>query len=331
MQRLEYEAWDTIKFFSVLCTPLLLCYTSLMNTDQALREFLDHLELEKGRSQLTLRNYNHSLRDFFTSENIRAVKDITVASVTDYRKKLNRRTNQKGEPLALATQSYAIIALRTFLKFLAFRDIPALSAEKLSVPKIPERSVEFLTAEETERLLAAPKGDTIRALRDRALLELLFSAGLRVSEIVSLDRYQINAQTQEMSVRGKGNKIRIVFISASAQKALLAYLDKRTDIDEALFVRLENTLNKKKGSSLRLTARSVERIVKHYAVAAGIVKDVHPHTLRHSFATDLLQNGADIRSVQTLLGHSSITTTQIYTHITNERLKEIHKKYHRKK
>lgn len=300
-----------------------------MQINSLLKEFLDFLELEKGRSQLTLRNYSHSLRDFFTSEKIRTVSDIHLSTITNYRKKLNRRTNYSGDPLTLSTQSYAIIALRSFLKFLAFRDIPALSAEKLSIPKIPERTVEFLTEEEMDRLLIQPNKNTLRSMRDKALLELLFSAGLRVSEITSLNREQITLKTQEMRVRGKGGRVRIVFISPSAREAICAYLEKRTDIDEALFVRLPQKINTEKKDSLRLTPRSVQRIVKHYALSAGIVKNVHPHTLRHSFATDLLKNGADIRSVQTLLGHSSITTTQIYTHITNDRLKEVYKKYHR--
>lgn len=300
-----------------------------MSIEPIFKEFLDFLELEKGRSQLTLRNYTYSLRDFFMSEGIKQVSDITLATVTQYRKKLHRRKNRDGEFLALSTQGYAIIALRSFLKFLAFRDIPALSAEKLSVPRFPDRVIEFLTASEMERLLSQPNKNTLKSLRDKAILELLFSSGLRVSEITALNRDQINTKTQEMSVRGKGGKVRLVFISDTARLALQAYLKKRGDIDEALFVRLPSKINKKQIDSLRLTPRSIQRIVKYYALSAGIVKDVHPHTLRHSFATDLLNNGADIRSVQTLLGHSSITTTQIYTHITNERLREVHKKYHR--
>ncbi len=301
-----------------------------MNIEPLFKEFLDFLELEKGRSQLTLRNYSHSLHDFFLSTKIRRVSDITVSSITQYRKDLHRRKNRDGEPLALSTQSYAIIAIRSFLKFLAFRDIPALSVEKLSVPKVPEHDVEFLTTPEMERLLDQPNKNTLKSHRDKAILELLFSAGLRVSEITSLNRDQINTKTQELRVRGKGGKVRIVFVSDTARKAIHEYLEKRTDIDEALFVRLPSKANIKKDGSLRLTPRSIQRLVKDYAVSAGIVKDVHPHTLRHSFATDLLKNGADIRSVQTLLGHSSITTTQIYTHITNERLREVHKKFHRK-
>ena len=205
-----------------------------------------------------------------------------------------------------------------------------MSAEKIAVPKLPGRTVEFLTESEIDRLLNTPKANTLQSLRDKAILELLFSSGLRVSEIASLNREQINTSTRELSIRGKGNKFRIVFVSEDARNALKQYLDKRSDIDDALFVRLQNKLNEKKSETLRLTPRSIQRIVKRRALEAGIVKDVHPHTLRHSFATDLLRNGADIRSVQTLLGHSSITTTQIYTHVTNEHLRETHTKYHRK-
>lgn len=287
--------------------------------------------MEKGRSRLTLRNYSHSLKNFFTSQNIQEISDITIESVSQYRKQLHRQTNRFHEPLSLATQSYTIIAIRSFLKFLAFRDIPALASEKIAVPKIPERSIEFLTPQEVERILVRPSKNDIRSLRDHALLELLFSAGLRVSEITALNRTQVNTETRELRVRGKGGRVRLVFISDTARESLQQYLDKREDIDEALFTRADSTIKKNKNVSLRLTPRSVERIVKSAAVRAGIVKDVHPHTLRHSFATDLLKNGADIRSVQALLGHSSVTTTQIYTHITDKHLREVHEKYHRKK
>jgi site-specific recombinase XerD len=213
---------------------------------------------------------------------------------------------------------------------LAKRDIKTLAAEKIEVGKNPSHEVEFLDDEELERLLQAASAGDIKTLRDRAILELLFSAGLRVSELVQINRDQLNLQRQEFSVRGKGDKIRIVFISDTAKKALERYLEKRIDIDPALFVRFSKNKNFREETK-RLTSRSIQRIVKFYAAKAGIVKDVHPHTLRHSFATNLLSNGADIRSVQTMLGHSSITTTQVYTHITNKQLKEIHKQLHGKK
>jgi site-specific recombinase XerD len=213
--------------------------------------------------------------------------------------------------------------------------VPALAAEKIEVGRIPDRQVDFLELEEVGRLIAAASGVNIRSLRDKAILELLFSSGLRVSELVNLNREHINLNKGEFSIRGKGGKLRMVFISSSSKEALKNYLDKRGDVDPALFVAYakKGLMNKKnaKRESLRLTPRSVQRLVKHYAKKAGIVKDVHPHTLRHSFATDLLVNGADIRSVQSMLGHSSITTTQIYTHITNERLKEIHQTFHARK
>ncbi|MDO8529198.1 MAG: tyrosine-type recombinase/integrase, partial [bacterium] len=205
--------------------------------------------------------------------------------------------------------------------------------EKIEVGKNPTQVVEFLELAEIERLLNSAGGSDLKSLRDRAILELLFSAGLRVSELVSINRDQTNLKNQEFSVKGKGGKIRIVFISEAAKKAIEKYIGKRTDIDPALFVRIfkKPITERSKKDSLRITQRSVQRIVKYCARKAGIVKDIHPHTLRHSFATDLLANGADIRSVQAMLGHSSITTTQIYTHVTNQQLKEIHKNFHAKK
>ncbi len=221
-----------------------------------------------------------------------------------------------------------MIAIRSFLKYLSKRDIKSLSAEKIEVGKNPSYEIEFLDGDEVDRLLRAAASNDLKTLRDRAILELLFSAGLRVSELVGINRDQINLARQEFSVRGKGDKLRLVFISDTAKEFLEKYLNKRTDMDNAVFVRFSNKKITENQETKRLTPRSVQRIVKFYAAKAGIVKDVHPHTLRHSFATDLLTNGADIRSVQTMLGHSSITTTQIYTHITNVQLKDTHKKYH---
>ncbi len=213
---------------------------------------------------------------------------------------------------------------------MAKQDIPSLSAEKVEVGKNPQKEMTFLDFEEIQMILESVKGSSLRTLRDRAIIELLFSAGLRVSELASLDIQNINLKTQEFSIIGKGSKMRVVFISDSAKKALEEYLKKRVDIDPALFIRT-NKIGFQKEDDLRLTPRSIQRIVKYYSQKAGIIKDVHPHTFRHSFATDLLANGADIRSVQAMLGHSSITTTQVYTHITNQKLREVHKKFHRKK
>ncbi|MBI2439475.1 MAG: tyrosine-type recombinase/integrase [Candidatus Moranbacteria bacterium] len=299
------------------------------------KNFLEHLEIEMNRSPRTLKNYADTLSCFFTWGNIKKPKDITAHTIREYRLYLNRKVSRRGTTLKKNTQAYHAIVLRTFLKYLAKQDILVLAAEKIEVGKLPDRQVDFLEYEEVERLLLAPQGNNVRIFRDKAILELLFSSGLRVSELVSLDRYHLNLEKEEFSVRGKGGKLRIVFLSSSAQKALTLYLHHRADVDPALFVShgkkgLVNKKNKDR-STLRLTARSVARIVKYYAKKAGITKDVHPHTLRHSFATDLLINGADIRSVQSMLGHASITTTQIYTHITNERLKEVHKNFHGKR
>ena len=302
-------------------------------------EYLEYLEIEKNRSQLTIRNYDHYLDRFLNWSMARSPKDITGDLVRKFRLYLNRYQDKKEKTLQKVTQDYYIIALRGFLKYLAKQDIETLASEKVELGKTSEREVEFLDAEEIKRLLNAVGNENLRSLlsglRDKAILELLFSTGLRVSELANLNRENINLKRGEFSIRGKGNKIRLVFVSDSAKKALINYLAKRKDVDPALFIHLRKMKGNKKSvgnenfrSSLRLTPRSIQRIVKNYAIKAGIVKKVTPHTLRHSFATDLLANGADIRSVQTMLGHSSITTTQIYTHITDKRLKDIHKRFH---
>jgi len=302
--------------------------------EQLKNEFLEYLEIEKSRSQKTIENYGRYLRVFLDWAKITKSSEITDELVRNFRLHLSRYKDKKEKSFKKATQSYYVIALRSFLKYLAKRDIEALLAEKVEIGKNPAREIEFLEPEEVERIIEAASGRDFKSLRDRAILEMLFSAGMRVSELVGINRDKLNLQSGELSVRGKGDKIRVVFISDTAKAALEAYSGKRTDIDPALFIRDVKGLKKfKKGNkntddSLRLTSRSVQRIVKYYAVKAGIVKDVHPHTLRHSFATDLLVNGADIRSVQAMLGHSSITTTQIYTHVTNKQLKEVHQAFH---
>jgi len=298
-------------------------------------DYLSHLEIEKNRSLLTCESYRRHLLRFLDFADTPAPEDITLDTVRFYRQFLNRLEtahSRDSTTLSKSTQNYHIIALRGFLKYLAKNDIKTLAAEKIDVGKNPDRHVDFLEPDEVDRLLSCPQGTDLSSLRDNALLELLFSTGLRVSELTNLDRDHINLEKSEFSVRGKGGKVRIVFISDTAAKALERYLDRRTDIDPALFVRFKvNTNPDADNSSLRLTPRSVQRMVKKYAVKAGITKDVHPHTLRHSFATGLLHNGADIRSVQALLGHSNITTTQIYTHVTNQGLKNVHTKFHGKK
>ncbi|MFA6047446.1 MAG: site-specific tyrosine recombinase/integron integrase [Parcubacteria group bacterium] len=308
-----------------------------MNIQSLKTQFLEYLEIERSRSPKTIENYSHYLDVFLNWAHINDPKEINDDLVRNFRIHLNRLEDKKGKRLQKVTQGYYVIALRSFLKYLAKRDIKTLQAEKVEIGKTPDREVEFLEEDEVERLLGAAKGSDFKSLRDRAILEMLFSAGLRVSELTGINRDKLNLKSGELSVRGKGDKIRVVFISDTAKDALKSYLEKRTDIDPALFVRdakaqekfeSKNKKNKKDNDNLRLTPRSIQRIVKHYAVKAGIVKNVHPHTLRHSFATDLLINGADIRSVQAMLGHSSITTTQVYTHITNQQLREVHKAFH---
>ena len=303
-----------------------------MNIHFLLKNYLDYLEVERGRSKKTVENYRHYLKRFLDWAKIDRPEQIDADLVREYRLYLNRFEDSFGRGLKKITQNYHIIALRNFLKYLAKRDIKSLATEKIELAKQAPRQVDFLEGDELERLLSAPSGASPKALRDKALLELLFSTGLRVSELCQLNRDVINLDRGEFSVRGKGEKIRLVFLSARAKEALKNYLAKRTDIDPALFVRYPKSKKPEaaqaKIKNLRLTPRSVQRIVKYYAIKAGIGKKVSPHTIRHSFATDLLASGADIRSVQTMLGHSSITTTQIYTHITDKQLKEIHKAFH---
>lgn len=294
-------------------------------------QFLEHLEIEKNRSRLTLRDYNLYLSrfvDFAGKRGATRPGQVTLDLVRNFRLALNRQAGRRQ--LKLATQSYHVIALRSFLKYLAKRDIKALAAEKIELPKIPPRQVGFLESGELQKLLRAPEAEKqeLARLRGRAILELLFSTGLRVQELVGLKRDQVNPAKDEISVRGKGGKVRTVFLSERARAALRDYLAKREDNSPALLVRhnrpepiLENT---------PLSARSVQRLMKKYALLSGIGKDITPHTLRHTMATDLLQGGADLRSVQEILGHASITTTQVYTHVTNKRLKEVHHKFHGK-
>ena len=278
-----------------------------------------------------MENYRHYLERFLLWAKIQEPKDITADLVREFRLYLNRLKDDSNRGLKKITQNYHVIALRNFLKYLRKRDIETLAPEKIELAKVALREIEFLEETELERLLNAPQGGGLSDSRDKAILELLFATGLRVSELCGLNRQSVNLKQDEFSVRGKGDKIRVVFLSETAKNCLKNYLDKRVDVDEALFVRVGKGKNFfQKNADLRLTSRSVERIIKKYAAKAGIGKKVTPHQLRHQFATDLLRNGADLRSVQTMLGHSSITTTQIYTHITDRQLKEIHKKYHRK-
>ncbi len=310
-------------------------------------EFLEYCEIGKNQSKRTLVSYNHYLSrfaDFSASENISKPENLDMELIRKFRLHLNRLENKTGENLKLITQNYHLIALRAFLKYLTKMDVKTLAPEKIELPKTPQRQVEFLEQEELERLFKATDTETneILQLRDKAIMETLFSTGLRVSELASLMRESVNLNRGEFTVRGKGGKLRVVFLSPESTEAIKKYLALRKDNSKALFVghsvvgNIEKEITSQGYSKndnrviVGLTPRSIQRLIKKYCLIAGIVKKVSPHTLRHSFATDLLQNGADIRSVQSMLGHASITTTQIYTHVTNEGLKEIHRKFHGK-
>lgn len=314
---------------------------------QHVQKFLDHLEVERNRSDKTIQNYHFYLMRFVDWYGNKPAESITLEDVTKFRLWLNRLVDVHGESLKKNTQNYHLIALRSFLKYLSKRDIKTLAPEKIELMKMPDRDVTFLEGSDLNRILEAPlhlyadatsKNLIMIQHRDKALLELLFSAGLRVSELVKLKKDQVNVTKEEFTIQGKGKKTRIVFLSEQARYWIKKYLSLRTDANSYLFV----AHDKRKGTAIRksgnsdemeepLTPRSVQRLVQKYSKVAGVTKNVTPHTLRHSFATDLLQNGADIRSVQSMLGHSSITTTQIYTHITDKELRNIHKKFHGKK
>lgn len=327
-----------------------------MSLSRYLQQFLEHLEIERNRSDKTTQNYHFYLNRFIDwfGDN-KSAKDITAEDVRKYRLWLNRLVDVHGEPLKKNTQNYHLIALRSFLKYLAKRDVDTLAAEKIELMKMPDRDVTFLEESDISRLLEAPMkqltnihagsdnkpvSDRIRiVLRDKALLELLFCTGLRVSEAGKLQKEDISLERDEFTVTGKGRKNRVVFLSEQAIHWVKRYLNARTDMNPYLFVshdknktmRIKAVKGRMEKEDAPLTPRSIQRIVQRYAKMAGITKPVTPHTLRHTFATDLLQNGADIRSVQSMLGHSSITTTQVYTHITDKHLHDIHKKFHGKK
>ena len=318
-------------------------------------QFLEYIEIEKGRAVKTVQSYDRYLSLFLNQTKIKDPKDITNEKVREFRIWLNRRPGAKayhlfgqapsvGGTMSKKTQNYYLIALRTFLKFLARRGISSLPADNIELAKLSERSIDVISHDELKRLLEAPskEADPLRRARDKAILELLFSTGLRVAELCSLTN-DLDLKMDEFSIRGKGNKVRVVFLSDEAKSAIRDYLALRKDMSDALFVPITGrdrgeTLNRKKGLSSVSTPlkvkgldhRSVERIVKRYATIAGITKKVTPHVIRHCFATDLLSNGADIRSVQAMLGHANIATTQIYTHVTDKHLRDIHKKFHNK-
>ncbi len=303
-----------------------------MDAEAAKRQFLEYIEIERGRAVKTIENYDRYLTRYFTQMQIKDVSNISEQSIREFRLWLNRQQGTAADSMKRRTQNYYMIALRAFLKFLRKRDIAAISPEKIELAKLPERHIDLITPSELERLMRAPKEafakekdpDKARSyLRDNAILELLFSTGLRISELCALNS-DIDLTRDEVSVRGKGEKVRVVFLSPTAKQAVREYLKARNDMEEALFV--DGRPNKLH----RIIPRDIQRHLKSYVARAGITNVVTPHTLRHAFATDLLSNGADIRSVQQLLGHASINTTQIYTHITDSHLREIHKKYHDK-
>ncbi len=303
-----------------------------MRFSKAKTDFIEYLEIEQNRSQKTIANYDHYLTRLIDFAGDISVEDINSELIRKWRLWLNRLGTNTSDELNPATINYHLIALRSFLKFCAKRDINALNPAKIELARTKRKQVTFLNEEELETLFAQPKINTLVGLRDRAILELLFASGLRVSELVGLNRDHINLKRREFMVRGKGEKDRLVFVSEEAAEWINQYLSKRSDNTKPLFIRYSGTKKVDlSGNYSRLTVRSVQRLVARYALMAGITKHVSPHTMRHSFGTDLLMNGADLRTVQVMLGHSNIATTQIYTHITDPHLKNAYEKYHNSK
>lgn len=297
------------------------------------RQFLEYLEIERGRSVKTVENYDRYLMRFFDFAKVKKPGDLTEEQIREFRLFLNRQAGTKvgsrTEPMKRRTQNYYLIALRAFLKFLRKRGIESVSPERIELAKVPERSLDLISQQELDRLLASPRVDSLEGKRDKAILELLFSTGLRISELCSLSIDDVDLSRDEFSVRGKGDKVRVVFLSDAAKSAIKNYLAARKDMDDALFVRYGRKSHI--GEEARVTPRTVQRLLKSYATKAGITRKVTPHVIRHSFATDLLSNGADLRSVQALLGHAHIGTTQIYTHVTDAHLRAVHKQFHSKR
>lgn len=302
-----------------------------MRLEMLIQDYLEYLAIERGRSKKTVANYNHYLTRLVDYAGDITIDQITPELVRKWRLWLNDLGSDRSDELSKTTQNYHLIALRNFLKYCQKRNIMAMSADQIELAKVARPKVNFLDNEELERLFAQPNTNETSGLRDRAILELLYSSGLRVSELVGLDKPHINLKRREFTVRGKGQKDRPVFISEQAAQWVQLYLDKRTDNLPALFISYSGKVTPSNtGNYRRLTARSIQRMIAHYALLAGITKHVSPHTLRHSFATDLLMNGADLRSVQAMLGHSNIATTQIYTHVTDPHLKSVFDKFHSK-
>ena len=298
-------------------------------------EFLEYLEVEKGSSPLTIRNYRHYINRFLKWMEKKGIRqnlvDINSDIVRDYRVYLSRLTDAKGMTLSRKTQGYHVIALRSFLKWLIKNDFKVMAPEKIELPKISERQIKFLSGEQIDRLLNSPIVSKINGLRDKTILEVLYSTGLRVSELVSLDREKIDTKRREFGIVGKGGRARVVFLSARAAEWIDRYLKARDDRFKPLFIRHKGKIDPSTSSEkMRLTPRSVQRMIKKYVRKSKIPVDATPHVLRHSFATDLLMAGADIRSVQEMLGHKNIQTTQVYTHVTHKHLKDIHNQFHGK-
>jgi len=301
-----------------------------MYVSDLVNDYIEYVEVERGRSSKTAENYALYLARFIEFSNDTKIEKINTELIRKYRLWLNRYKNEHEESLSIITQSYHLIALRGFLSYVSKREMDSLSPDKIELPKVARKQVTFLSSDEIKRLLGSIPKNNLSSLRDKALVELLFSSGLRVSELVSLDKDHINTKRREFMVRGKGNKDRPIYISKSAAEQLEEYLSARKDSLSPLFISYsKNAMSSNDGNYRRLTPRSVQRMISKYAKLAGITKHVSPHTMRHSYATNLLMNGADIRSVQSLLGHSNISTTQIYTHITDYHLKEIYERYHK--
>jgi len=306
-----------------------------MKLNKLIQQFIIYLEIEKGYSAETIRNYNFYLKRFCNWVKNPDISEISSKNIKDYRLFLNRLIKKDQQTIKKNTQNYHLIAIRSFFKYLIKQDIPCLPPDKIELAKMPMRQVDFLESHELLNLLEAPilaknKENNIIKYRDKAILEVLFSTGLRVSELTNLKRENINLEKTDFTIRGKGEKLRIVFLSNQALYWLKRYLSERKDISLWLFIRHDRALNTKKDDYNKITPRSIQRLVIKYTKIAGITKKITPHIIRHSFATDLLINGADIRAVQEMLGHSSITTTQIYTHVTNKQLKEVHEAFHNK-
>lgn len=300
-----------------------------------IEQFLEYLEVEKGSSPLTIRNYKHYLLRFLNwlkNEGIRlTLKDINPELVRQYRVYLSRKTDGKGGTLSRKTQGYHVIALRSFLRWLIRNDYKVMSPDKIDLPKVTDRQIKFLNGEQVDRLLNAPTLSKIQGKRDKAILEVLYSTGLRVSELVKLDRDKIDLNRREFGIVGKGGRARVVFLSTRAAKWIKDYIKVRKDRYKPLFIRHKGKVDPTTpDEKMRLTPRSVQRMIKKYARKIRLPVDVTPHTIRHSFATDLLMAGADLRSVQEMLGHKNIQTTQIYTHVTHKHLRDIHQAFHGK-